>query len=185
MSHMQIDIVSIPPRAVTVGVQDELLRALPKLRKYAISLCRDTERADDLTQETALKALANINLFEPGSSMTAWLFTILRNQFYSEFRKRRHEVEDEEGRYAGMMQIHAEQEGHLHFLEVRDAMDQLVPNHREALILVGASELSYADAAALCKCAVGTMKSRVNRARAALGDLLGVKSEEPLIPSAA
>ncbi len=162
------------------GTMGDILKALPQMRRYAISLCHNTERADDLTQETAVRALANINSFEPGTSMTAWLTTILRNQFHSEYRKRRYEVEDEQGHYAGQMTVAAEQEGHIQFLEVRDALDLLPPNHREALILVGASELCYSDAAARSKCAVGTMKSRVNRARARLAEMLGEPARDDL-----
>jgi RNA polymerase sigma-70 factor (ECF subfamily) len=153
-------------------VKDDLLAALPKLRAFAISLVGRTARADDLVQETLVKAWANIDSFEPGSNMIAWLYTILRNEFYSEFRKRRLQVEDEDGRYAAQQATFPTQEGHMHFLDFRDALDQLADDHREALILVGASGLSYEEAAAVCGCAVGTMKSRVNRARAKLAQLL-------------
>jgi RNA polymerase sigma-70 factor (ECF subfamily) len=157
-------------------VKGELLASLPKLRAFAISLCGRTggrmERADDLVQETVMKALANIHSFVPGSNLTAWLYTILRNEFYSDYRKRRREVRDEDGSFAAKLESRPEQEGHLHFLELRDALDRLQPEHREALILVAASELSYQDAATLCACAVGTMKSRVNRARAKLAVML-------------
>jgi RNA polymerase sigma-70 factor (ECF subfamily) len=156
----------------TANVKDDLLAALPKLRAFAISLCGRTARADDLVQETLVKAWANIGSFEPGSNMIAWLYTILRNEFYSEFRKRRLQVEDEDGRYAAQQATYPSQEGHMLFLDFRDALDRLADDHREALILVGASGLSYEEAAAICGCAVGTMKSRVNRARAKLAELL-------------
>jgi RNA polymerase sigma-70 factor (ECF subfamily) len=146
------------------------------LRAFAISLCGRSggriERADDLVQETVLKALANINTFMPGSNMTSWLYTILRNEFYSEYRKRRREVQDDDGYHALKIESRPDQEGHMHFLEVRDALDRLPPEQREALILVGASGHSYEDAARLCACAIGTMKSRVNRARARLVSML-------------
>jgi RNA polymerase sigma-70 factor (ECF subfamily) len=162
-------------------VKAELLRALPKLRAFAISLCGRSggriERADDLVQETVMKALANITTFTPGSNMTSWLYTILRNEFYSEYRKRRREVQDDDGYYAQKMESRPEQEGHMHFLEVRDALDRLQPEQREALILIGASGLSYEDAARLCACAIGTMKSRVNRARARLVSMLTVPEQ--------
>jgi RNA polymerase sigma-70 factor (ECF subfamily) len=136
-----------------------------------------TERAEDLVQETIMKALANMNLFEPGSNMSAWLCTILRHEFYSDYRKRRREVRDEDGNYAARLRSGPAQEGHMRFLELRRALDQLPPAHREALILVAASGHSYRDAATLCACAVGTLKSRINRARARLAILLGVPEQ--------
>jgi RNA polymerase sigma-70 factor, ECF subfamily len=173
---MRIEPTTSPFSPTAVGVTADMLAALPKLRAFAVTLCGKTggrmERVDDLVQETVVKALANLHSFMPGSNLGAWLYTILRNEFYSDFRKRRREVQDEDGDYAAKQAIRPEQEGHMHFLELRDAMDQLQPEHREALILVAASGLSYEDAAAHCACAVGTMKSRVNRARAKLEMML-------------
>ena len=169
----------------TPSVKDDLLAALPSLRAFAISLCGRTSRADDLVQETLVKAWANLSSFQPGSNMIAWLYTILRNEYYSEFRKRRHEVGDEEGRYAARMATRPTQESHMQFLDFRAAMDRLAPDHREALILVGASGLSYEDAAGICGCAVGTMKSRVNRARTRLAELLAVPDENHIEPDRA
>lgn len=163
------------------NVKTELLRAMPKLRARAVSLCGRSssrhEHADDLVQETMLKALANIHSFEPGSNMAAWLHTILRHNYYSEYRKGRREVQDENGFHAAKMESRPSQEGHMQFLELRDAMDQLRPEHREALMLVGASGLSYEDAAEICACAVGTMKSRVSRARDRLTMLLAMPGQ--------
>jgi RNA polymerase sigma-70 factor (ECF subfamily) len=162
-------------------LNDELLAAAPKLSAFAISLCGRSggckERAEDLVQETMLKALANIHSFTPGSNMTAWLFTILRNEFYSEFRKHRHEVRDEDGVHAAQIASGPVQEAHMHFLEFRDALNRLRPEHREALILVGASGLSYDDAARVSACAIGTMKSRVSRARVRLAKMLAVPEQ--------
>ena len=126
---------------------------------------------DDLVQETLLKAWANANSFEPGSNMIAWLYTILRNEFYSEYRKRRHEIEDNEDRHANRARVSPSQEGYIYFLDVRDAFDRLTAKHREALILT-VSGFSYDEAAAACGCAVGTMKSRVSRARERLAQML-------------
>ncbi len=170
---MQIDCSLTTPVSPIADIEGELLMALPTLRAYAISLCGRSERADDLVQETAVKALANMSSFLPGSNLMAWLYTILRNEFYSEYRKRRREVEDDEGHYAAKMECRPDQEGHMRFLDLRDALDRLAPDHRKALILVGAAGHSYDDAATLCGCAVGTMKSRVNRARGKLAELLG------------
>jgi RNA polymerase sigma-70 factor (ECF subfamily) len=95
--------------------------------------------------------------------MSAWLFTILRNLFRSEYRKRRREVEDADGNYAESLKSHPEQHSRVEFEEFRVALAKLPPDQREALILVGASGFSYEEAAAICDCAVGTIKSRVNR----------------------
>lgn len=164
-------------RLPTANATDELLAGLPKLRKYAFSLCGRAERAEDLVQETVLRALANITSFEPGSNMSAWLTTILRNFFYAEYRKHRREVEDSDGYHASRMQSQPEQEGHMSFLDLQNALDRLKPDHREALIMVGGSGLSYADVAKGFGCAEGTIKSRVNRARGMLAALLGTNED--------
>ncbi len=146
------------------AIRDQVLSTVPSLRAFAISLCGNVDRADDLVQETLLRALAHIDSFQPGTNMPAWLFTILRNLFRSEYRKRRREVED---------------------AEVRAALAKLPSDQREALILVGASGFSYDDAAAICGCAVGTIKSRVNRARTRLADLLAIDSVDDFGPDRA
>src|ERR1700704_180345 len=154
------------------SVRDAVLAAVPSLRAFAISLCGNVDRADDLVQETLLRAMANIDSFQPGTNMSAWLFTILRNLFRSEYRKRRREVEDTDGSYAESLKSHPEQHSRVEFEEFRTALSKLPPDQREALILVGASGFSYEEAAAICDCAVGTIKSRVNRARIRLAELL-------------
>ena len=153
-------------------VKSTLLATIPSLRAFAISLCGNADRADDLVQETLVKAWGNIASFTEGTNMPAWLFTILRNIFYSEFRKRRREVADPDGEMAGRLTSLPDQHGHMDFLDFRTALQKLPADQREALILVGASGLSYEDAASICGCAIGTMKSRVNRARARLAELL-------------
>jgi RNA polymerase sigma-70 factor (ECF subfamily) len=155
-------------------LRDTMLAAVPSLRAFAISLSGNVDRADDLVQETLLRALANINSFEPGTNMSAWLFTILRNLFRSEYRKRRREVEDADGSYAETLKSQPEQTGHVEFQEFRVALAKLPDDQREALILVGASGFSYEEAAEICGCAVGTIKSRVNRARTRLANLLSI-----------
>jgi RNA polymerase sigma-70 factor (ECF subfamily) len=161
----------MPRPPPTATFTDDLLKAVPKLRAYAASLSRVTGRADDLVQETLAKALANIRSFEPGSNMMAWLYTILRNEFYSEYRKRRREVDDDESRHANRAWVFPSQEEHLYFLNVRDAFDRLAAEHREALTLV-ASGFTYKEAAAAAGCAVGTVKSRTSRARDRLAQML-------------
>src|ERR1700740_316241 len=167
------------------SVRDAMLAAVPSLRAFAISLCGNVDRADDLVQETLLRAMANIDSFQPGTNMSAWLFTILRNLFRSEYRKRRREVEDATGMYAESMKSQPEQASRLEFDELRAALAQLPDDQREAVILVGASGFSYEEAAAICGCAVGTIKSRVNRARTRLADLLAIDSVDDFGPDRA
>jgi len=156
------------------NVREVMLEAVPSLRAFAISLCGNVDRADDLVQEALLRALANLGSFEPGTNMSAWLFTILRNLFRSEYRKRRREVEDVDGSYAEQLTSLPEQSTRLEINEFRQALKLLPPEQREALILVGASGFSYEEAAKICGCAVGTIKSRVNRARSRLAELLSI-----------
>src|SRR6202012_1499558 len=157
------------------SIRDALLAAVPSLRAFAISLSGNVDRADDLVQETLLRALANIHSFQPGTNMPAWLFTILRNLFRSEYRKRRREVEDADGSYAETLKTHPEQTSHVEFKEFTVALNKLPEDQREALILIGASGFSYEEAAEICGCAVGTIKSRVNRARQRLASTLGLQ----------
>jgi RNA polymerase sigma-70 factor, ECF subfamily len=164
------------------SVRKAVLGAVPSLRAFAISLCGNVDRADDLVQETLLRAIANIDSFQPGTNMSAWLFTILRNHFRSEYRKRRREVEDSEGRYAETLKSQPEQYGHVEFREFRQALTQLPADQREALVLVGASGFSYEEAAHICGCAVGTIKSRVNRARTRLAELMSIEAADDFGP---
>ena len=164
------------------ALREQMLGAVPSLRAFAISLSGNVDRADDLVQETLMRAIANIESFQPGTNMSAWLFTILRNLFRSEYRKRRREVEDADGSYADTLKSQPEQSSRLEFNEFRVALDKLPPDQREALILVGASGFSYEEAAAICECAVGTIKSRVNRARTRLADLLSIEGAEDFGP---
>src|SRR5450631_867340 len=110
------------------AVRKAVLGAVPSLRAFAISLCGNVDRADDLVQETLLRALANINSFQPGSNMPAWLFTILRNLFRSEYCKRRREVEDADGSYAASLKSQPEQTGRVEFEEFRRALAKLPPD---------------------------------------------------------
>jgi RNA polymerase sigma-70 factor (ECF subfamily) len=153
-----------------------MLAAVPSLRAFAISLCGNVDRADDLVQETLLRAWANLSSFQPGTSMSAWLFTILRNLFRSEYRKRRREVEDVDSSYAESLTSLPDQNSRLEINEFRKALRLLPPEQRESLILVGASGFSYEEAAQICGCAVGTIKSRVNRARTKLAEILSIDS---------
>jgi RNA polymerase sigma-70 factor (ECF subfamily) len=156
----------------------ELIELLPSLRAFARSLAHNAAQADDLVQDTLVKALANVDRFEPGTNLRAWLFTILRNHYYSQLRKSKREIEDVEGRHAARIAVRPEQDGSVDLEDFKVAFAQLAPDHREVLTLVGASGCSYEEAASICGCAVGTIKSRVNRARRKLSDLLGLEDEE-------
>jgi len=168
--------------SIDADLRDSMLKATPNLRAFAISLTNNVDRADDLVQETLMRAIANIERFQPGTNMQAWLFTILRNLFHSEYRKRRREVEDPDGSYAGRLKVQPEQGSRLDFEDFRSALAKLPADQREALLLVGASGFSYEEAANICGCAVGTIKSRVNRARSRLAGLLAVDDVEDLGP---
>lgn len=149
-----------------------LLAAAPSLRAFAISLSGHVERADDLVQETLMRAWANSASFQPGTNQKAWLFTILRNQFMTQYRKSRREVEDIDGDMAASLSLPAGQESHLALEDVKLALEKLPEDQREAVLLVGGSGFSYEEAAEICECAVGTIKSRVNRARVRLAQLM-------------
>jgi RNA polymerase sigma-70 factor, ECF subfamily len=165
------------------SLRDIMLAAVPGLRAFAISISGNPDRADDLVQETLVRAIASINSFTPGTNMSAWLFTILRNLFRSEYRKRRREVEDPEDSYLASLTTPAEQFGRLEFKELVAALAKLPHVQREALVLVGASGFTYDDAAAICGVAVGTIKSRVNRARRGLAELLVIDNAGKLSPN--
>ena len=123
-----------------------------------------------------MKAWINQASFTQGTSMSAWLFTILRNVFYSEYRKRRREVEDAEGTMAARLVSVPEQNGHMDLQDLRTALAKLPAEQREALILVGGSGFAYEEAAQICGCALGTLKSRVNRARTAIAALMAIET---------
>jgi RNA polymerase sigma-70 factor, ECF subfamily len=162
--------------AASSQITADLLSVIPNLRAFAVSLCGNLDRADDLVQETLVKAWGNIGSFVEGTNLRAWLFTILRNIYYSEYRKRRREVADPDGTFAAKLATAPTQSGHMDLLDFRAALQQLPSDQREALILIGASGLSYEEAAGICGSAIGTMKSRVNRARSRLAEMLSITS---------
>jgi len=158
------------------SISHELLEHTAHLRAFAISLCGDRDHGDDLVQETLLKALANIDSFKPGTNMRSWLFTILRNTYFTQRRRARHEVEDADGALAACLKSPPEQEPHLDLQDFQRALALLNDEQREALILIGAAGFSYDEAADIAGCSSGTVKSRVNRARGKLARML---SEDP------
>jgi RNA polymerase sigma-70 factor (ECF subfamily) len=160
--------------------RDELVEHLPALRAFAVSLTRDSVAADDLVQDAIVKAWKNIDRFTPGTNLRAWLFTILRNTFYSDRRRMRREVPDTDGVLAATLSEKPGHDGALAFANFLTAFEKLPDEQREALILVGASGFTYEEAAITCGVAVGTVKSRVNRARNRLLELLGLEPGESL-----
>ena len=161
-----------------VDPRDQLADHLRPLRAFAISLTRNMSSADDLVQDTILKAWANIEKFQRGTNLQAWLFTILRNTYYSSLRKHRREVPDPEGVHAAMLFEKPAHDGRLAYTDFLRAFDQLSDEHREVLILVGASGFTTEEAAEMMGVATGTVKSRANRARKRLSQLLGLAEGE-------
>jgi len=161
-------------------VKDEMLSHLKVLRAFAISLTRDGAAADDLVQETMLKAWSNLDRFTPGTNMRAWLFTILRNTFYSDRRRAGREVPDVDDALGGALATKPSHDGRLNLRDFRTAFAQLPDEQREVLVLVGALQYAYEDAAQMCGVKVGTIKSRLNRGRARLAELMGLDEHETL-----
>ena len=157
-----------------------LIGTIPNLRAFAMSLCGDPHLASDLVQETLLKGWAHRDTYVPGTNLKAWLFTILRNTYFSSLRKSRREVQDVDGAMASTLASAPEQHGHLDLADFNKAMKQLSPDQREALLLIGAEGFSYEEVAEIAGCAPGTIKSRVNRARARLAELMGLNSVDDL-----
>lgn len=166
-----------------MNVEAMLLDVIPHLRAFARSLTRNRDQADDLTHDTVVRALAAINQFTPGTNFKAWMFTILRNLYYNECRKRWIKSTPIDEMAGDEPSIGPSQEANLEFSDFRRAFWQLNADQREVLILVGASGFSYEEAAEVCNCRVGTVKSRVSRARAELkqileqGDLPGSRAD--------
>ncbi len=151
---------------------NDLIAEIKHLRVFAISLSGSASTGDDLVQETVLHAWAKSDQFQVGTNLRAWLLTILRNIFYSDFRKRAREVQDSDGVYASRLMVSGDQESHIDLQDFRRALAKLPSCQREVLLLVGASGHSYEEAAAICHVEIGTVKSRLNRARLKLATLL-------------
>ncbi|HEY3888609.1 MAG TPA: sigma-70 family RNA polymerase sigma factor [Caulobacteraceae bacterium] len=152
--------------------RDDVVALIPALRAFAWSLSHNASDADDLVQETLIKAWSHRDRFELGTNLRAWLFTILRNTYYTVVAHRRREVRDETGKYAAALSAAASQDWSVAVHAMQAALMRLPPEHREALILIGGAGLTYEEAAEICGCALGTIKSRVNRARARLLKLM-------------
>jgi RNA polymerase sigma-70 factor, ECF subfamily len=162
----------------------DLLAVLPNLRAFAVSLCGNVDRADDLMQDAILKAWGAQDSFRTGTNIRAWIFTILRNEFYSFMRKQGREVQDSDGFFTENLAVPPSQNGMLDLQDFSKALAELPQDQREALLLVGASGFAYEEAAEICGCRVGTIKSRVSRARVRLRISLGIDGEYEYGPDA-
>ncbi|MGH6985875.1 MAG: sigma-70 family RNA polymerase sigma factor [Caulobacteraceae bacterium] len=160
--------------------QEDALAMIPKLRAFAWSISRNAADADDLVQETLIKAWSHRDTFEPGTNLRAWLFTILRNTHHTSVVRRRREVLDEDDHHAHSLTSAPRQEWNLTVRALQKALDRLPVENREALMLVTAAGLSYEEAARICGCAIGTIKSRVNRARARLIKVMDGEPADPI-----
>jgi RNA polymerase sigma-70 factor (ECF subfamily) len=152
--------------------QRDLVGLIPHLRAFARTLCGDAAAADDLAQDATLKAWDARSSFQMGTNMKAWTFMILRNQFYSEKRRSWRQSQLDQEAAERTLVAPDDPEAPVALDEMRLAMGMLPNEQREALILVGAGGFAYEEAADICGCAVGTVKSRVSRARRALQNIL-------------
>jgi RNA polymerase sigma-70 factor (ECF subfamily) len=150
----------------------EIVALIPRLRAYAKVLTRSGAEADDLVQDALMRAWRYRSSFEPGSNLKAWTFKILRNEFSTRLRGDRGVVEDVDGWFAAQRVSQPEQEWKVRHGELLHSLDQLSPETRDALLLVCGSGLTYQEAAEALGCAIGTVKSRISRARARLAEIL-------------
>lgn len=153
-------------------VTDDMVALVPQLHTFARSLCRDGVRADDLVQEALMRAINNVQRFKPGTNLKAWLFTIVRNEHYSQLRRNKFEAQGMDIELLPEPSVPPDHDGKLELRDLNRALASLSPGQRTALILVSVSGFSYEEAAEICGCAVGTIKSRVARAREMLLELL-------------
>ena len=153
-------------------VTDDMVALVPQLHTFARSLTRDGVRADDLVQEALMRAFNNIDRFRPGTNLKAWLFTIVRNEHYSQLRRRKFEAHGVDTDLLPEPSVPPDHDGKLELRDLNRALAALSPGQRTALILVSVSGFSYEEAATICGCAVGTIKSRVARARETLLQML-------------
>ena len=156
-------------------MSDDILSYLPALRAFARSLCGNAVEADDLVQETLLRALENIHRYTPGTNLRAWLFTIMRNRFYTNSAKRARERTGETDCVGDTLVVPPDQEWTLRMRELARALNALPRHFRETIVLVVVLEESYQSAADILGCDIGTVKSRVSRARQMLKQTLGDK----------
>jgi RNA polymerase sigma-70 factor, ECF subfamily len=174
-----------PPYGVGEELQmvtDDMVALVPQLHTFARSLCRDGVRADDLVQEALMRAINNIQRFKPGTNLKAWLFTIVRNEHYSQLRRGKFEAQGMDIELLPEPSVPPDHDGKLELRDLNRALASLSPGQRSALILVSVSGFSYEEAAEICGCAVGTIKSRVARARETLLEMLEGRQPMARVP---
>ena len=176
------------PRNLVIPRPDDrasIVALIPALRAFARTFSHNFAEADDLVQETLTKALANLDKFEPGTRLKSWLFTIMRNSFYTRAKVGMREAPGLTDCASGRLICEATQEWSVRSREVREAINRLPPAKREVLVLVlvGVLGVSYEEAAEICNCSIGTVKSRLNRARASVLACLGEDSSATLVES--
>ena len=162
-------------------VSAEMVALIPALRAFARTFCPDPSDADDLVQETLMKGIANVRQYQPGTRLKSWLFTIMRNTFYTRAKLRKREAPGGADCVSLLPVTEATQEWSLRGTEIEVAINALPAQQREVLILIGVLGISYEESARICDCAIGTIKSRLNRARTTLLDLLGEQSPRTAI----
>ncbi|RNJ62229.1 MAG: sigma-70 family RNA polymerase sigma factor [Porphyrobacter sp. IPPAS B-1204] len=161
-------VLSNPGHCDLPWFSDEMTASLPALRSFARGLCRQRDMADDLVQETLIRAWVSRHTFLPGSKFRPWLFTILRNQFYTTLRKRSRMTSWDPEAAERILVQQPEQEAGLHIADIEVAIGKLPDSQREMLMLIASAGLSYEEAAIVADCKIGTVKSRINRGRAAV-----------------
>lgn len=154
----------------------EIVELIPALRAFARTFYRDANDADDLVQETLTKGLSHLHQFEVGTSMKSWLFTIMRNTFYTRIKVSKREAPGSADCVSAKPIVGATQEWSARGLEIHSAIQRLPEQQREVMMLIGVLGMSYEEAATICNCAIGTIKSRLNRARLRLLVELGEQS---------
>jgi len=165
--------------AINDRFHQDLVAAIPHLRGFARILARNPEVADDLVQDTVARALSNSHQFTPGTNFSAWIFTILRSIYLNNVRRQRLQPVPLDPEAAERIAVPASQDKHLDFTDLLRAFDQLSHDHQEVLVLIAASGFTYDEAAAICGCPVGTVKSRLSRARRELAEVLEGNPETP------
>lgn len=153
-------------------MSDDILDFIPSLRAYSRSLCRGRSDAEDLVQETLLRAIEHAGRYQPGTNIRAWLFTIMRNRFYTNCVKAARERTGSADCVSTFLSSEPTQEWHMKQCELRRFLAAMPDHYREAIVLVGVLGESYIDAAMIMNCDLGTVKSRVNRARAILKEVM-------------
>lgn len=159
----------------------QIVEMIPPLRAFARTFCPNPNDADDLVQETLLKGIANIHQFRPGTSMKSWLFTIMRNTFYTRIKVYNRESPGAADCISAKPSAAPSQEWSIRGHEISRAVQKLPYEQREILILISMLGMSYLDAAEICGCAMGTVKSRLNRARQNLVEIAGEGSAEAMV----